>query len=498
MPVNPLNPVILQELSDKSFDKGALDPNVINIKIDPASNVVTSLSATGVKLSVNLIPTLVTALSTTPPVNTAQSSVQIDTAQAVNGFVSAVWNPVTNTWVKVGAALLSDDRKTGIIVEKTASDNSIRAYINGADAGVTDSIHTSWGINANNGAVKSNASAFGLNANFQNTGVWSTAVGVTSNYSNIGDYVTGVGVNSNYQNSAGSATAVGVNANYANVGANATGMGTNANSSNTGANVSGFGSGANYQNKSDSATAVGINSNYQNTGVNATGVGSNANFHNTGANATSAGASANYENTGDNSTAVGFNSNFRNTGINNTAIGFTSLTSQTGYQNTALGAASFRASNVVSSSITSAAVDVPGNKITVPSHGFGSNGSIISLISSGTPPAPINSGNYYFYTIIDANTIGPIIPLTTNTTGTFKFTGTSQINNSTAVGYNATPFKDNQIVLGDTNVVEIKSVATVVITGVYPQFLTDIAASSALAKGQLYHLIKDPVVRQVL
>ena len=516
--------------------------------------------------------------STIAPVDPLKSAIQVDTAQAANGFVSAIWDPATNTYQNVGAVLLSADRGTGIIVEKTASDNSIRAYIGGQDAGVTDANHTSFGANANVGAASDNVSAFGTNANFKNAGIFSTAMGANSNYASTGDYatavgvdanylstgesatavgvnanrsnvgvtvtgvgananstsvgdyvtgvgananyqnkadaVTGVGVNANYQNKNTNATAVGVNANYCNSGLNATAMGVNSNLQNTGTNSTAIGLNANYQNTSDhvtgvgvnanylsasaNATAVGVNANYYNLGAGATGLGFNSNYHNLGSNVTSSGVSSNYENMGDNSTAIGFNTGSRNTGKNNTSIGFDAFTLQSGYQNTALGASSFKTAQITFKPIKSSAVDVAGNKITIPSHGLGSSGSIVNLIASGTPPTPISAGSYYFYTIIDANTIAPIVPLTANTSGSFTLLGTVQVSNSTAVGFNASPTKDNQIVLGDNNAVEIKTVATSVITGVYPQFLTDTAASAALVKGQLYHLIKDPIVRQVL
>ena len=95
MPGTPLNPVILQELSDKSFDKGVIETGLVNIKIDPTSNIAASLSSTGVKLSVTgatLSGVTTNALATsgvtlTSTVNTIAAPV--DLTSAVNAVIAS-------------------------------------------------------------------------------------------------------------------------------------------------------------------------------------------------------------------------------------------------------------------------------------------------------------------------------------------------------------------------------------------------------------------------
>jgi hypothetical protein len=57
------NPVLLQEFSDNTFDKGVLVPNQISLKIDPASSVVVTTSATGLKLVAPVAPATTNVLA---------------------------------------------------------------------------------------------------------------------------------------------------------------------------------------------------------------------------------------------------------------------------------------------------------------------------------------------------------------------------------------------------------------------------------------------------
>ena len=93
MPGTPLNPVILQELSDKSFDKGTLESNLVNIKIDPTSTVAASLSSAGVKLLVTT-GAVAGVTSHTMSVNGAMLSSVVNTVTATTDLTSVVTNAI--------------------------------------------------------------------------------------------------------------------------------------------------------------------------------------------------------------------------------------------------------------------------------------------------------------------------------------------------------------------------------------------------------------------
>jgi hypothetical protein len=72
----------------------------------------------------------------------------------------------------------------------------------------------------------------------------------------------------------------------------------------------------------------------------------------------------------------------------------------------------------------------------------------------------------YQFEIIDANTLRLVGNITDAGSGTgHTLTPQHVYSNSTALGYNAEPTASNQVMLGDANVTQIVSAASLVITG---------------------------------
>jgi hypothetical protein len=108
---------------------------------------------------------------------------------------------------------------------------------------------------------------------------------------------------------------------------------------------------------------------------------------------------------------------------------------------------------------------VASDKIGITTHGFGSVNDYINLkYTEGTSAITgLIDGTIYMWTVIHADTVrlrgGGDITDAGAGTG-HKLTPKFVYTNSTAVGYNAEPEASNQIMLGDANVTEVKTVGS--------------------------------------
>jgi len=159
---------------------------------------------------------------------------------------------------------------------------------------------------------------------------------------------------------------------------------------------------------------------------------------------------AGYNNVGDNQTAAGYKANFSNIGDNNTSLGYLAG------GNTAVnsgGAKTFDGTDV----------NITTEDITITAHGFGSNGTYVSvLFTEGTAAiGGLANGDIYQVYIRDANTVSGLegTRRTTNTSNQLgtghTFTPQYIYENTTSIGHNAQPTRDNQVKLGDANVTEV-------------------------------------------
>jgi hypothetical protein len=102
---------------------------------------------------------------------------------------------------------------------------------------------------------------------------------------------------------------------------------------------------------------------------------------------------------------------------------------------------------------------VAANQWTIPSHGFGATNDYVHLRYNITSGTTIGAGyidnNIYLFKVINANTLEATVTVTG--TGTYTLTKDVDRTNSTSLGYNAVAEKANQVMLGDTNVTEVKT-----------------------------------------
>ena len=104
--------------------------------------------------------------------------------------------------------------------------------------------------------------------------------------------------------------------------------------------------------------------------------------------------------------------------------------------------------------------DVSSNNITLTAHGLGGAGTYRNLkFTQGTGTiGGLTDGSIYKFKIIDADTIQSFGFSLSSPTGTgHTLTPQFRYSNVTALGYNAEPDASNQVVLGNTNVTEVKS-----------------------------------------
>jgi hypothetical protein len=261
--------------------------------------------------------------------------------------------------------------------------------------------------------------------------------------------VTAQGFGAAQSNTGGSVTAQGVNAAYNNTGGSVTAQGVSAAQSNTGNNVTAQGVSAAYNNTGGNVTAQGFGAAQSNTGDSVTAQGFNAAYNNTGGNVTAQGVSAAENNTGNNVTVQGINAARNNISNAVTAVGY--------------GSAAGR--------VWSAPVGISGfvapYSLIVSSHGFGAAGTrFCGVIGGIAPPTPAFINREYSFVVIDSNTIAffgnQIGPITAAGTSATVAKNTLVITGSSAFGHNANPEKPDQVMLGGSNVVEVKTPGVVV------------------------------------
>ena len=114
-------------------------------------------------------------------------------------------------------------------------------------------------------------------------------------------------------------------------------------------------------------------------------------------------------------------------------------------------------------------IDAGTERVTITTHGFGANGTLLHLkYTEGTAAIPgFTDGAIEQWEIIDANTVEcQSDTITSAGTGTgHTLTPRYVYDNSVALGYDAEPDAGNQIMLGDTNVTQIKSTGNLYISG---------------------------------
>lgn len=240
-------------------------------------------------------------------------------------------------------------------------------------------------------------------------------------------------------------------------------FGYNAGGSNTGIQSSFLGANAGEFNTGNYPTGVGTNSLRYNTGAVALGMGHNSLVYNSGLDAIGFGIRVMYYNRGDYSGGFGYFASWINSGDYTMGLGGYSLYSNEGDYNTALGDESFNEFNEDASgakTFTSSNVNAPENKIYISAHGFGSVDDYVNLkfSTTGTLPSGLVVGEVHQFQVTTVDTIEIISDIVSTADGSGTHTVTPQYiyTNSTAIGNDAEPNASNQVVLGDSNVTQIK------------------------------------------
>jgi len=190
----------------------------------------------------------------------------------------------------------------------------------------------------------------------------------------------------------------------------------------------------------------GFNALRNNTGTQSNGFGYLALYNNTGANSNGFGYAALYNNTGANSNGFGSNALYSNNWAN--AIGI-------GHQSTSY----FLPDATTDKSFAYADVNGTAHTITFSSaHGFGTVGGKVNLqftLTTGTAPTGLVNGTIYQFTVT-STTVLTYASMTSQGSADFtgKLTNSVDITNSIAIGTDVNASKANQVVLGNSSVVE--------------------------------------------
>lgn len=174
-------------------------------------------------------------------------------------------------------------------------------------------------------------------------------------------------------------------------------------------------------------------------------------------------------NAGDDLTAMGWSAGLQNTGASVSAFGLNAALYNGGDNNTAIGWAAFstwvpdvaRAGTVTN-------VDFANNQITIGAgHGWGAIETYLNLKATTTGVLPDGlSPNAELWIVISSTVVECLTDSFTDAgTGTHTLTPKTEYTNSTALGYNAQPDDDNQVMLGDTNVTEVKTTGSISAAG---------------------------------
>ncbi len=91
-------------------------------------------------------------------------------------------------------------------------------------------------------------------------------------------------------------------------------------------------------------------------------------------------------------------------------------------------------------------------------HGLGNTGESVSLRVLNSTIGGLNNGNVHVFDIVDALRLRVVGWNLIRSDGIAVLRDNGNIHsNITAIGFNAEPDKSNQVILGDTNIVEVKT-----------------------------------------
>jgi hypothetical protein len=200
------------------------------------------------------------------------------------------------------------------------------------------------------------------------------------------------------------------------------------------------------------------------------------------------GYNANDQGGGDSNVIIGNDAGYETPGYDNVSIGTSAGRNQFGSYNVGIGSETFYSGNDEEGSynigigywansalpapvtnpggaktVASTAIPIGGSDITVTAHGFGEQGSVVSLTmtTDGTLPTGYTPGNDYLFEIVNANTIKVILnarrqpdTFADQGTGNHTFTPYTKTNNAIAIGKNANNTKSNQVMLGGAEITE--------------------------------------------
>lgn len=193
---------------------------------------------------------------------------------------------------------------------------------------------------------------------------------------------------------------------------------------------------------------------------------------------------------------------YNESGSNNIVLGYNAATrNEANNENTIIGNNAFNTAFIADvpnqASTPSTQVNTATNSIVFSGgHGFTPIGSQkeLQITSTGTVPAPFTNGQVFAFSIVNDSTLnGSGADITTQGTGTLTFTpyDTSAIsfNNTTVLGYDAQPTKSNQVQLGDTRIVEVRTYGNIV-----PALDDDADLGTATLRWDSLFLVNAPVV----
>lgn len=275
-----------------------------------------------------------------------------------------------------------------------------------------------------------------------NTGPLCSGIGKSALQNNTGGYSCGFGFSTLQNNDGASCNGFGYSALQANTGAACNGVGETTLRYNTGSSCNGFGSQSLYSNLGDSCNGVGRIALETNVGTFCNGIGrSSLQF-----------------NTGNACNAIGYLSLRYGDGDDNVAIGDSAWSS---FIDNAAGNKTFAFGDV----------DAGTDRITVTSHGFGGNGTYHNIkYTEGTSPITgLSDGAIIQAYIVDANTIQT--DRTDNITAAGSGTGHTltpqyEYTNTIVLGADQDPTASNQVILGNTAVLETILRGTLIIDGI--------------------------------
>ena len=159
--------------------------------------------------------------------------------------------------------------------------------------------------------------------------------------------------------------------------------------------------------------------------------------------------------------AMGWIAGWKSVGDDVTAIGTMAGSYNTGNYNTAVGWGAFDTwTDNAGLAGTVTDVDEANNQMTIGAgHGWGAAGTYVLLDASTTDTLPAGlSSSPEVWVVVNATVVEcKSDSFTDDGVGTHTLTPKVTYSNSTALGCNAEPTASNQVVLGDTNVTEVKT-----------------------------------------